>query len=129
MKKLILIFSVLLLTGCFEDSGYITKSCEKVDTNKKTIYTFKFKNDLIDDINVLEEYSGDEITINSIKTSVETQNRYLNLNTEVLSNTNTEYKIKYYIDMNDEEILNKFMIKNKRSEFVRGLEEHGYNCE
>jgi len=128
MKKLIIVLSVLLLTGCFEDSGYITKSCEKVDTNKKTTYTFRFKNDLIDDINVLEEYSGDEITISSIKSSVESQNRYLNLNTEVINNTDTEYTIKYYIDMNNEEILDKFMIQNKRSEFVRNLEDEGYNC-
>ena len=128
MKKIIIVLCALLLTGCFEDSGYITKCCEKVDTNKKTTYTFRFKNDLIDDINVLEEYSGDDITISSIKSSVESQNRYLNLNTEVINNTDTEYTIKYYIDMNNEEILDKFMIKNKRSEFVRNLEEEGYSC-
>lgn len=129
MKKIILIFSILLLTGCFENSGYITKSCFKKDTAKTITYTFKFKNDIINEIDVLEEYLADEITISSIKTSIESQNKYLNLNNEVLLNTDNEYKIKYYIDINDEEVLNKFNINLKRSEFVRNLQEDGYSCE
>ena len=121
MKKILIIISILLLSGCFENSGYITKTCTKkeiantLETN--TTYTFKFKNDIIEEISVLREYNDtDKVTINSIKTSVETQNKYLDLNYEVLSNTDNQYKINYNIDINSsDEILDKFMIKKKRS--------------
>ena len=46
MKKILIIVSILLLSGCFENSGYITKTCTKKDmanTLETTItYTFKF---------------------------------------------------------------------------------------
>lgn len=135
MKKILIIISILLLSGCFENSGYITKTCTKkeiantLETN--TTYTFKFKNDIIEEISVLREYNDtDKVTINSIKTSVETQNKYLDLNYEVLSNTDNQYKINYNIDINSsDEILDKFMIKKKRSELVNNLKDNGFTCE
>lgn len=135
MKKVLTVLSILLLSGCFENSGYITKSCTKIDTanslSTTTVYTFKFKNDNIDEISILYDYiDTSKITISSIKTSVETQNKYLNLNYEVLTDANNQYKINYNIDINsDEEILEKFKIKKSRTELVKNLKEDGFNCE
>lgn len=135
MKKIILSLLVLTLTGCFENSGYLTKSCTKIDKantlTTTTTYTFSFKNDIIDDINVLYNYTDEsDITITSIKTSVESQNKYLDLNYEVLNDTANKYEIKYNIDLNsNEEILDKFMIKKSRTELVKNLKQQGYECE
>lgn len=135
MKKILIIVSILLLSGCFENSGYITKTCTKKDIantlETTTTYTFKFKNDIIEEISVLREYNDtDKVTMNSIKMSEETQNKYLDLNYEVLSNTDNQYKINYNIDINsNDEILDKFMIKKKRSELVNNLKDNGFTCE
>jgi len=135
MKKILIIISILLLSGCFENSGYITKTCTKKDIantlETNTTYTFKFKNDIIEEISILYDYNDtSSITINSIKTSIETQNKYLDLNYEVLSNTDNQYKINYNIDINSsDEILDKFMIKKKRSELVNNLKDNGFTCE
>ena len=46
-----------MLTGCFENSGYLVKTCtkeEKSDTfTGITTYTFGFKSDVIDDLKLL----------------------------------------------------------------------------
>ena len=135
MKKIILVLLVFSLTGCFENSGYITKSCtkeEKANTlNSKIVYDFKFKNDVINDISVLYSYSDEnKITIDSIKSSIESQNRFLDLNYEIINNTDNNYEIKYNIDLNSsEEILDKFLIKSSRTELVKNLKEQGFVCE
>lgn len=134
MKKILLVLLIILLTGCFEDSGYITKSCskqEKANTlTTTTTYTFKFKNDIIEDINVLYNYEDvDSITIKSIKSSIESQNKFLDLNYDLLTDNNNKYEIKYNIDLNSSnEILDKFMIKSSRTELVNKLKEQGYEC-
>lgn len=135
MKKILIVISILLLSGCFENSGYITKTCTKKDManslETNTTYTFKFKNDIIEEISILYDYNDtSSITINSIKTSIETQNKYLDLNYEVLSNNDNQYKINYNIDINsNDEILDKFMVKKTRSELVNNLIDNGFVCE
>lgn len=135
MKKIIITLLVLCLAGCFENSGYITKSCTKSDVantlNTNVTYTFTFKNDIISDINVLYTYEdSNNITIKSIKSSIESQNKFLNLDYEVLNDNDNLYEIKYNIDLNgDEEILNKFMINNSRTKLVKNLKEQGFVCE
>jgi len=135
MKKILLVLLVLTLTGCFGESGYITKICTKEgEANSlisKTVYNFKFKNDNIYDINILYSYSDEnEITINSIKSSIESQNKFLDLNYDVLIDNDNKYEIKYNIDMNSsDEILDKFMIKSSRTELVKILKEQGFVCE
>jgi len=134
MKKILLVLLIISLTGCFEDSGYITKSCskqEKANTlTTTTTYTFKFKNDIIEDINVLYNYEDvDSITIKSIKSSIESQNKFLDLDYDLLTDNNNKYEIKYNIDLNSSnEILDKFMIKSSRTELVNKLKEQGYEC-
>ena len=135
MKKLILIVLTLLLTGCFEDSGYITKSCAKTDTAdgfSNTIkYTFRFKNNIIDSLIVNSDYnSTDSNTISSIKLSVETQNKYLSdLKYNVLVDEINHYQIEYDLDINsNNDIKSKFIIEEKRSDLVEKLENEGFVC-
>ena len=134
MKKKLIVLSVFLLTGCFEDSGYITKSCTKSDSantlNTNITYTFKFKNDIIENLEIVYDYNdSDKVTINSIKMSEETQNKYLNLDYEVLSNTDNEYKIKYNIDLNSNDLPDKFIVNKSRTKLVNKLKDEGFNCE
>lgn len=135
MKKLILVLLGLTLTGCFNESGYITKSCIKEEIanslSSKTVYEFKFKNDVIEDISVLYSYSDNsKLTIDSIKSSIESQNKFLDLNYEILTNTDNNYEIKYVIDINsNKEILDKFMIESSRTKLVKNLKEQGFICE
>lgn len=134
MKKILIVLSFLLLTGCFEDSGYITKSCTKNDSantlNTSITYTFKFKNDIIENLEIVYDYKdSDKVTINSIRMSEETQNKYLNLNYEVLSNNDSEYKIKYNVDLNSNNFSDKFIVNKSRTKLVNKLKDEGYNCE
>jgi len=135
MKKILIVLSILILTSCFENSGYVTRSCKKVESagslKTESIYTFTFKNDVINDINVLYKYEDtNTLTIDSIKTSIDGQNKFLNLNYEILTNESNKYEIKYNIDLeSDEQILDKFMIKSKRTDLVNKLKDEGYECE
>jgi len=136
MKKIILVALIFILTGCFEDSGYITKSCIKKEKannlNTTVVYTFKFKNDIIEKLVVNYDYIDTDInTINSIKLSNETQNKYLQeLNHKVLIDEANHYQIEYYLDNNNsDEIKQKFNFKEKRSELVELLESEYFVCE
>ena len=135
MKKLIIIFSCFILTGCFENSGYLVKSCEKqekANTLTTTItYTFGFKNDIIEDIKIsYDNTDTDKNTISSIKLSLETQNNYSDVKYNVLVDDENQYKVEYAVPMDsNEEILDKFMIKKSRTDLVRFLKEQGYTCE
>lgn len=135
MKKILIVLSILILTGCFENSGYVTRSCKKFESagslKTESIYTFTFKNDVISDINVLYKYEDtNTLTIDSIKTSIGGQNKFLDLNYEILTDESSKYEIKYNIDLeSDKQILDKFMIKSKRSDLVNKLKTEGYECE
>ncbi len=135
MKKFIILLSCFILTGCFENSGYLVKSCEKqekANTLTTTItYTFGFKNDIIKDIKIsYDNVDSDVNTISSIKLSLETQNNYSNLKYNVITDTENQYKIEYDIPLDsEEEILDKFYIKKSRTDLVNKLKELGYTCE
>ena len=135
MKKLIIIFSCFILTGCFENSGYLVKSCEKqekANTLTTTItYTFGFKNDIIQDIKIsYDSTDTDKNTISSIKLSLETQNNYSTIKYNVLVDDENQYKVEYDVPMDSsEEVLDKFNIKQSRTDLVRSLKEQGYTCE
>jgi len=133
MKKILLVLLVILLAGCFEDSGKLTKSCVLEDNSSiistKTTYTFTFKQDIIEQIKVLEEYYSDENTISSIKLSISTQNAFLDLDYNIISDTIDEFKIEYNLPLQGNDVLNnKFVIKEKRSELVKILKEKGFSC-
>lgn len=134
MKKIIIILSCFLLTGCFENSGYIVKSCEKQEKSNNlkvtTTYTFKFKNDVIDDLNITYDNIGNSNSISSVKLSIESQNKYTNLEYNVLIDNETEYKIEYIVPLDsDKEVLDKLNVKQSRTDFVNNLKSLGYTCE
>ncbi|HIS90504.1 MAG TPA: hypothetical protein IAC20_02440 [Candidatus Faecisoma merdavium] len=134
MKKIIIILSCFLLTGCFENSGYIVKSCYKEeksnDLKVTTTYTFKFKNDIIDDLNITYDNIGNSNSISSVKLSIESQNKYTNLEYNVLIDNETEYKIEYIVPLDsDKEVLDKLNVKQSRTDFVNNLKSLGYTCE
>lgn len=134
MKKIIIILSCFLLTGCFENSGYIVKSCYKEeksnDLKVTTTYTFGFKNDIINNVKVIYDNVGNENSIKSVKLSLESQNNYSNLKYNLLVDNNEQYKIEYNISLDStNEILDKFNIKKSRTDFVKNLKSLGYTCE
>ena len=134
MRKIIIILSCFLLTGCFENSGYIVKSCYKEeksnDLKVTTTYTFGFKNDIINNVKVIYDNVGNENSIKSVKLSLESQNNYSNLKYNLLVDNNEQYKIEYNIPLDStNEILDKFNIKKSRTDFVKNLKSLGYTCE
>lgn len=134
MKKIIIILSCFLLTGCFENSGYIVKSCYKEeksnDLKVTTTYIFGFKNDIINNVKVIYDNVGNENSIKSVKLSLESQNNYSNLKYNLLVDNNEQYKIEYNIPLDStNEILDKFNIKKSRTDFVKNLKSLGYTCE
>ena len=134
MRKIIIILSCFLLTGCFENSGYIVKSCYKEeksnDLKVTTTYTFGFKNDIINNVKVIYDNVGNENSIKSVKLSLESQNNYSNLKYNLLVDNNEQYKIEYNIPLDStNEILDKFNIKKSRTDFVNNLKSLGYTCE
>ena len=131
MKKILLIVCILLLSGCYENSGYITKSCFKEETSNglfdKKVYTFTFKEDVINKLTILYDYSdNDKNIISSIKSSLDTQNRYVNVDYKVLVDSDNQYKIQYDIDMNNNEYWDKFKVVSSRTELVKNLRALGY---
>lgn len=134
MKKIIILLSCFMLTGCFENSGYLVKSCEKKETSDDltsiTTYTFGFKNDVIDDLKITYDNIGSSNTISSIKLSIETQNKFSNLEYNILVDEETEYKIEYSVPLDsDKEVLDKLNVKQSRTDLVKTLKELGYTCE
>ena len=135
MKKLIIIFRCFILTVCFENSGYLVKSCYKKEVANTlttiTTYTFGFKNDIIEDIKIsYDNTDTDKNTISSLKLSLETQNNYSFVKYNVLVNDENQYKVEYDVPMDsNEEILDKFNIKKSRTDLVKSLKEQGYTCE
>lgn len=134
MRKIIIILSCFLLTGCFENSGYIVKSCYKEeksnDLKVTTTYTFGFKNDIINNVKVIYDNVGNENSIKSVKLSLESQNNYSNLKYNLLVDNNEQYKIEYIVPLDsDKEVLDKLNVKQSRTDFVKNLKSLGYTCE
>lgn len=134
MKKIIIILSCLMLTGCFENSGYLVKSCYKEeksnDLKVTTTYIFGFKNDIINNVKVIYDNVGNENSIKSVKLSLESQNNYSNLKYNLLVDNNEQYKIEYIVPLDsDKEVLDKLNVKQSRTDFVKNLKSLGYTCE
>lgn len=134
-KQILLILSILLLSGCFEDSGVLTTTCTKEENantlSSKTVYEIISKKDDIERIEVTYTYKDNtKNTISSIKTSINSSDNYIKgLNKKILLDANDEFRVSYIIskDSNDE-VKNKFDFKNKRSDLVKILKEKGFSC-
>lgn len=131
MKKILLVVMVLLLTSCFEDSGYITKTCYLKDEssllNRTITYEFKFKENIISSLDVIYNYTGDDISISSIKTSHITEVNNLGIDYEVINETDNSYEIKYNLSLFTS--YNNIITSDKKSELVELLEKENYICE
>ncbi len=135
LKKIVALLFCFMLTGCFENSGYLVKTCvkeEKSDTfTGITTYTFGFKNDVIDDLKITYDYQdSNSSTIEALKLSLTTQNNFIELENEVLIDTPNQYKITYQLPLNpSEEVKDKFVIRTSRTDLVNELKEKGFVCE
>lgn len=135
MKKIILLFIILLSTGCFEESGKLVTECTKNEQlnslNIETSYSINFKTDIVEDVNVTYYYKDSNInTLTSIKTSINTTDRFITgLRKNVLIDNDTEFKVSYMIYLDDEkEILDRFYVEEKRSNMIKKLESQGFIC-
>lgn len=137
LKKIFLLSLCLLLTGCFENSGYLVKSCTKEevidDFSSKETYTFGFKNDVIDDLKLIYDYNSSDVnTIASVKLSMEGQNNAYQdkISYNVLVDTENQYKIEYDLPLDaDKDMTDKFNIRKSRTDLVKLLKEKGFTCE
>lgn len=129
MKKLLFLL-VIILVGC-KDSAYLENTCIKEEVSghlhdTKT-YVIKFKNDVVDIIDITHHYQDSDVhTISSIKTSYETRT---NIKGDVLVDNANEYKIIYHLDnQTNDETKELFQYQDKRSQLVSDLENAGYTC-
>lgn len=133
MKKLLLITSILLLTGCFGETGqgYITKECIKEEfvngININTNVSIKSKEGKLVEIKITEKYDGDDLTsiINSKKSE---QNLYRQLEGIDMTINNNEFV--YTIDTlaSEDLVKEKFNIVEEQHEMIKYKEENGYTC-
>ena len=135
MKKIILLVLIFLVSGCYENSGKLVTTCVKnEDINTlyvETTYIIDFKENIINNVEVINYYSDrDKNTISSVKLSLNTQEQFIkNLNRTILIDNENEFKVVYNIKKDDDEvILNKFFISEKRSDLVKTLKEKGFEC-
>lgn len=135
MKKIILLTLILLMTGCYENSGKLTTTCVKKDNintmNEEITYLIDFKENIINEVKVIHYYNDSQIgTISSIKSSINSTDKFINgLKRSIEIDENNEFKVVYTIDSFDnEKIIDKFDIKKTRSDLVKDLEEKGFIC-
>lgn len=133
--KIILLTLILMLSGCFEKSGFITTTCTKEEVanslSSKTIYEIEFKKDIISNVTVTYEYNDTNTkTIDSIKKTIDSNDKFIEgLNKNVITEDFNNYKISYTIDSSSSSLIkDKYNIKEKRSELVTLLKNDGYTC-
>lgn len=133
MKKYFLILLILILTGCVNNE--LENTCTKVEKSTEltstTIYDISFKNDIVNGVTVTNSYESIPNVIDAIKLSTKTQNNFFkDLNFNTLIENDTNYKVEYIIDVNNEnEVYSYFNIKKERSKLVNYLKDNGFTCE
>ena len=131
MKKLGLILTLFLLTGCLGETGkgYITKKCNKIENingmEKETEIQIKSKKGNVEEIIIQETYDKN-LDLESITDSKKSeQNSYKNIK--------IEFKENIFIYTLDIEKLNteekeKFKIKDEQHKQIKQYEQNGYTC-
>ena len=129
MKKIILISTILLLTGCLGEvgKGYITKKCTKTDNNVDTNIEIKSKEGKLVSIKIKEVYNTTNLT--SIQNSKKSeQNLYSKLNGITLDIDDNTFIYKIDVENTDDLIKERFNIKSEQHKQIKYYEENGYTC-
>ena len=134
MKKIIIPFIIIFLTGCLGETGkgYITKECKKIENIngmiQETNIKIKSKQGKIETITITETYDKN-LDLQSITNSKKSeQNTYKNIDgIKIDINENT---FTYTIEPNiiKDEIKDKFNIKEEQHKQINYYEENGYTC-
>lgn len=133
MKK-ILILLVFLLTGCFGEigKGYITKECTKTeqinDIKIETKITLKSKEGKLTNITIDETYISDKDLTNIYKSKKSEQNTYQKIGGITMDINNNKYTYNIDINTTNEQIINKFNIKEETHKMLDYYKEQNYNC-
>jgi len=131
MKKIGLILTLLLLTGCLGETGkgYITKQCNKTENingmKKETKIKIKSKQGTVEEIIIKETYD-ENMDLESIKDSKKSeQNSYKNIKIEFDKNVFT-----YILDIEklNEDEKGKYNIKDEQHKQIKQYEQDGYTC-
>jgi len=134
MKKLLLLIPILLLTGCLGEvgKGYITKTCTKEEKinglNVSTNIKIKSKSGTPETITIIETYD-ENLDIKSITNSKKSeQNYYIKEKGITLEMNNNEYIYTINAQEINDEIKEKFNIKEDQHKQVKYYEENGFTC-
>ena len=137
-----ILFTSFIITGCFfgdVGSGYITKTCIKIDNYDDTVITSQRKirskdNNVISIIfiNSLES-STTNTMFKSIKNSYISEANVLDgkgVKTEVITDTEIKYEISYYFDFStiDTQLKEKYNFDNLNHNQIKKYQDEGYEC-
>lgn len=134
MKKIILISTILILTGCLGEAGkgYITKTCTKdeilngniVNTNIK----IKSKTGNVEEITITETYDK-KIDLTSITNSKKSeQNLYKNIEGITLDMKDNIFTYVINTKETTDMIKERFNIKEEQHKQIKYYEENGFTC-
>ena len=134
MKKIIIILSALLLTGCLGETGkgYIIKECKKEENingmNKEINIKIKSKQGDVETIEITETYDKN-LDIESITNSKKSeQNSYKNINWFKLAINENIFAYTLETKKLTEEIKQRYNIKEEQHKQIKNYEENGYTC-
>lgn len=134
MKKIIIILSALLLTGCLGETGkgYIIKECKKEENingmNKEINIKIKSKQGDVETIEITETYDKN-LDIESITNSKKSeQNSYKNINGFKLDINENIFTYTLETKKLTEEIKQRYNIKEEQHKQIKNYEENGYTC-
>lgn len=142
-KYVLLLITVLLLTGCTAKTEKFMKTCtikhkanDITDIEKRDVI-FNNKDELVK-VNITRTYESKEddglVTIKSIKESAENYNNDLakskNIKVEILTNTNTKYQTKYHIDVQNltSDELDEFDLNKNSVKYFNKLKSKDIEC-
>lgn len=133
MKKIILILTILILTGCFGEvgKGYITKTCTKEENinniKVNTNIEIKSKEGNVENITITEVFDTNDLT--SITNSKKSEkNLYQQTTGIILEINNNTFTYKIDVLEASDLIKERFNIKEETHKQISFYEENGYIC-
>lgn len=140
MRKLIIpIALIIIITGCSKGamSGYLERKCEKKENiNNVTVIkkiNINYKDNKIQKIKYMDEYSGETSELDLIKNSkISENNIYKSDNGIKIENTFEENKYIFSYDINLEETkkenIERLKIQIETNKEINELKDNGYSC-